>query len=58
MTKTYKEAYQLMEKLASNHHQMVYDRIARNPMLEALQIDVINVLYAQLLALSKKMESL
>lgn len=47
-----------MEKLASNHHQMVYDRIARNPMLEALQIDVINVLYAQLLALSKKMESL
>lgn len=31
MTNTYEGAYKLKEKLASNHHQMVYDRTRRKP---------------------------
>lgn len=36
MTKTYEGAYELMEKLASNHHQIVYERTARKPTPEIL----------------------
>lgn len=29
MIKTYEEAYELLEKLASNHHQMAHDRASK-----------------------------
>ena len=46
MTKTYDEAYELMEKLASNHHQMMYDRAARKNTPGVLQMDAYNALSA------------
>ena len=58
MTKTYEEAYELMEKLASNHHQKVYDKTARKPTPEVLQMDVFTTLSAQLSALTKQMQIL
>ena len=58
MTKTYEETYELMEKLASNHHQNVYDRTARKPTHEVLQMDVFTTLSAQLSALTKQMQTL
>lgn len=33
MTKTYEEVYKLMEKLDSNHYQMVYDRAVKKSTL-------------------------
>lgn len=39
MTKTYKEAYDLMEMLASNHHQMVYDNTMRKSTIGVLQMN-------------------
>lgn len=44
MIKTYKEAYELMEKLASNHHQMVHDRTVRKYELGVLQMDALGIL--------------
>lgn len=40
MTKTYDEAYELMEKLALNHHQMMYDKTMRKVVLGIIQMDV------------------
>lgn len=48
ITKIYEEAYELMEKLPSNHHQMVYDKIVRNLTPETLQKDAFTILSAQL----------
>lgn len=53
ITKTYEEAYDLLEKLASNHHQMAYDRTVRKPMARILQIDAFNALSTQIVVLSK-----
>ena len=55
MTKTYDEAYELMEKLASNHHQMMYDRAIRKNTHGVLQMDAYNALSAQLTAINKLM---
>lgn len=46
MTYTYDKPYELMEKLASNHHQMMYDRITRSNVPEVIQIDAFNPLSA------------
>ena len=45
MTKTYDEAYELIEKLASNHHQMMYDITARKNTPGVLQMDAYHMLY-------------
>lgn len=58
MAKTCKEAYELMKKLTSNHHQIVYKRTVRKPRLENLQIDVFSALYAQISSLSEHVPSL
>lgn len=47
-----------MEKLVSNHHQIVYDRNARKPTPEILQMDAFTTLSSQLSALSKQVQSL
>lgn len=57
MIKKNEEAYELIEKLASNLHQMAYERIARKPMPEVLQMDAFTALSTQLAALSRKMQS-
>lgn len=44
MTKTYEEAYELIEKLASNHRQMVYDRTVSKSAPRVLQMDVLSTL--------------
>lgn len=44
MTRTYEGGYELMEKLASNHQQMIYERITRKLMPEVLQMDAFNAL--------------
>ena len=53
MTKTYDEAYELMEKLASNHHQMMYDRAAKKNAPGMLKMDAYKALSTQLTALTK-----
>lgn len=58
MIKTYKEEYELMKKLASNHHQMVYERTLRKSTLRILQVNTLNAISAQISVLSKKMQSL
>lgn len=58
MTKTYEGTYELMEKLAFNHHYIFYDKTTRKPTLDILQMDVINVISDQLAAVSKKIQSL
>lgn len=58
MTYTYDKPYELMEKLASNLHQMMYDRITRSNVPEVIQIDAFNPLSAQIAALSKQMQNL
>lgn len=58
MTKTYDQAYELMEKLPSNHHQIAYKRTGRKPTLEIFQMDAFNFISAQLPALSKQVQSL
>lgn len=45
-----------MERLSSNHYQMVYDRTSRALMPDVLQMDVFNALSAQLAAMSKKIQ--
>lgn len=58
MTKTYEQAYELVQKLDSYHHQMVYEKTARKPTLDILQKVAINVTFAQIAILSKRMQSL
>lgn len=58
MIKTYKATYELMKKLASSHHQVVYDKTVKKPMHEVLQMDAFNVQYAPFAAMSKKMQIL
>lgn len=58
MTKTYEETYELMQQLASNHHQMVYDRTVRKSTFGVLQMDAFNAISTQIVALSKQMRSL
>lgn len=53
MTKSYDEAYEQMEKLASNYHWMMYDRIVRKNVLGVIQFDAFNALSAQIVASSK-----
>lgn len=55
MTKTYDEAYKLIEKLASNHHQMIYDKTSRKNTLGLIQIDAFNALSSQMATLSMQM---
>lgn len=42
------KTYDLTEKLASNHDQLVYERIVSESMSDILQMDAICVLSAQL----------
>lgn len=58
MTMTFKEAYELMEKLTSNLHQMMCERTSRKPTPKILQMDAFNTLSTQLLALNKHVQSL
>lgn len=58
MTKTYDEDYELMKKLFSNYHQMIYDRIVRKPTPRLVQIDAFDTIYTQILALSQKVQIL
>lgn len=58
MTKTYEEEYELMEKLASNHHQMVFERTIRKPMSEVLQMDAFTTIFEQIVVLAKQVQSL
>lgn len=48
MTKIYEEAGELIEKLASNHHQMVYDKIVRKLTPKILRKDAFTTLSTQL----------
>lgn len=52
------KTYDLTEKLASNHDQLVYERIVSKSMSDILQMDAICVLSAQLSTLSKQVQSL
>lgn len=54
MTKAYEEVYELMEKLASNYHQMVYDRAVRKFTQVVLPMDALNTLFALVSTLNKK----
>lgn len=58
MTKTYEEEYELMEKLASNHHQMVFERTIRKPTFEVLQMDAFTTISEQIVVLAKQVQSL
>lgn len=53
MKKSYDELYELMEKLASNHHQMMYDKTVRKNVLGVMQMDAFNDLLAQMVALEQ-----
>lgn len=50
MKKTYHESYELMEKLASNHHQLMYDKTVRMNVLGVMQMDDFNDLSPQMVA--------
>lgn len=52
ITKTYEEAYELMKKLASNHHQMVYDKMVRKSTTGILQMEALNTLSIQVSTLN------
>lgn len=58
MIKTYEEAFEVMEKLASNHHQMVYDRVARKATLGVFLVDAYIALSAHIDVLTKHMQGL
>lgn len=58
MTKAYDEAYELMEKLAFNYHQMMYVMTRRKNVIGDIQIDALNTLSAQVVALSKQTHNL
>lgn len=58
MTKIYEETYKLVEKLSYNHHQIAYDSTGRKPTLGVLQMDAFNLIFAQIVTLSKQMQSL
>lgn len=58
MIKTYNEAYELMQKLALNHHQMMYDKTTRKNVIGFIQTDVFNALSVQMAALIKQMQKL
>ena len=55
MTKTYEEAHELMEKLASNHYQMDNDRISRRQG-GVLELDALTALSAQVATLTKQVQ--
>lgn len=54
MTKTYDEAYELMEKLLSSHHQMMYYKTVRKDVPGVLWMDAFNAICTQLPTLSKQ----
>lgn len=58
MTKTYNKAYELTEKLASSHYQIIYDRTIRKNVLRVIQMNALNALSVQIVALSKLMQNL
>lgn len=47
-----------MEKLASNHHQIVYDKTIKKSTPEILHMNALSTIFAQILALRKRMQSL
>lgn len=53
MTKTYELAYELIKKLDSNYHQMVYDRIIRKFTPGILQSDALSAIICTNFNLSK-----
>lgn len=58
MAKTYEETYELMQQLASNHYQTVYDKTVRKYTLGDLQMDAFNAISTKIATLSKYMRSL
>lgn len=54
MKKTYDEVDELVENLASNHQQMMYDRAFRKSTPTVLQMDVVNTLSTHVSTLNKK----
>lgn len=53
MIMAYDETYEQMEKLASNHHQTRYDKIARKNVLGAIEMDICYALSEQIATISK-----
>lgn len=52
------KTYELMEKLASNHHQMVYVKTLRKSTPDVLQMEALSTLSTHISALTKKMQML
>ena len=57
MTKTYEEAYELMEKLSSNHYQMDNDRTSRRQG-GVLELDALTTLSTQVATLTKQVQNM
>lgn len=58
MTNTHNHAYELMEKLASNHHQMMYGRTMKKWVPRVIQMYAFNTILAELSALRMQMQNL
>lgn len=41
MTQTYDEAYEIIDKLTFNHHQIMYDTATRKNVTRNIQMDVL-----------------
>ena len=57
MTKTYEEAYEMMEKLTSNHYQMDNNRTSRRQG-GLIELDALTTLSAQLASLTKQVQNI
>lgn len=51
MTKTYNEVYELIEKIDSNHHQMMYDWTIRKNEPGVIELYAFNAHSTQMVAL-------